>query len=187
MEKARESRAENSEGITVWQVAEHEDWLDVKQEDGDNDVDKEEGNMADPNSGSSIHDVNAALDRFRSAHKDVEVSLNEESRTVTVRHLYILRRVIAKIRKLDLPPPAQISFQIQLNTTTEGQNSYGIDSKSKSRFHEAIIKAIRAGPRTEDLTYLLVGLKLMSTFHTVLIRFSRKCWLRTSTSNQNRA
>lgn len=97
MEKAKESRAENGEGIAGWQVAEHEDWLDIKQEDGNDDVDKEEGNIADASGGSSMNDVNAALDKFRSAHKGVEVSLDEESRTVTVRHLYSFIWVTLKV------------------------------------------------------------------------------------------
>lgn len=88
MEKAKGSRAENSEGITGWQVAEHEDWLDIIREDGSHDAVKEEGNIADAGGGSSVNDVNAALGTFRSAHMGVEVLLDEGSKMVTVRHLY---------------------------------------------------------------------------------------------------
>ena len=88
MEKAKKSRTENSEGIIAWQVTEHEDWLDVKQDYGNDVVDKEEGGIAEAADGPSVDDVNAALDKFRSTHVGVEVSLDEDSRMVTVSHLH---------------------------------------------------------------------------------------------------
>ena len=84
MEKAKQSRMENGEGITGWQVTEHEDWLDVKQQDENDDKDKEENVTADVGDGASTKDVNAALDRLRVAHAGVEASLAEDSRMVTV-------------------------------------------------------------------------------------------------------
>lgn len=86
MEKAKERRMENSEGITSWQVSEHENWLDVKQ-DGNDDVDKEEEGTAEAGDCSDMKDVNAALDKFRSSHAAVEASLDEDSRKVTVSYL----------------------------------------------------------------------------------------------------
>lgn len=98
MEKAKKSRTENSEGIIAWQVTEHEDWLDVKQDDGNDVVDKEEGGIAEAADGPSVDDVNAALDKFRSTHVGVEVSLDEDSRTVTVSHLHSSMWVMLKFR-----------------------------------------------------------------------------------------
>lgn len=98
MEKAKKSRTENSEGIIAWQVTEHEDWLDVKQDDGNDVVDKEEGGITEAADGPSVDDVNAALDKFRSTHVGVEVSLDEDSRTVTVSHLHSLMWVMLKFR-----------------------------------------------------------------------------------------
>lgn len=89
MEKAKDSRTKNGEGITGWKVTEHEDWLDVRQKDGNDNVDKEE--EATPETGAetgdvpSVEDVSAALDKFRSDHSGgVETSLDEDTRTVTV-------------------------------------------------------------------------------------------------------
>lgn len=90
MEKARESRMENSEGITGWQVTEHEDWLDAKKVDGTEEVDDEDKDLAKTEDSPSMNDVNAALDKFRSTHMGVEVSLDEDSRTVTVSRVHWL-------------------------------------------------------------------------------------------------
>ena len=84
MEKAKESRMNNGEGITGWKVTEHEDWLNAKQEDGSDDADKEEEATAEAGDTSSVKDVNATLEKFRSAHLGVEASLDEDSRTITV-------------------------------------------------------------------------------------------------------
>ena len=89
IEKAKESRTENSEGITGWQVAEHEDWLDVKQEDGNEDVEKEDEVNADAGEASSGKDMTAALDRFRSTHVGIEASLDEDSKRMTVSHRHV--------------------------------------------------------------------------------------------------
>lgn len=88
MEKAKESRARNGEDITGWRVTEHEDWLDVKHADGNDDVDKEEEGAVEAGVVLSVEDVNAALDKLRSTHTGIEASLNEDSGTVTVSYLH---------------------------------------------------------------------------------------------------
>lgn len=57
-----------------------------------------------------------------------------------------------------------MNFHIQLNTTPEGHSSYGVDSKDKSKLHKAVLEAIRARSRPNDLGYLLVCLKITSTY-----------------------
>lgn len=96
MEKAKESKAKSGEGITGWKVTEHEDWLDVKYEDGNHDVDKEEEDIAEAGDGPSVEDVNAALHKLRSAHAGIEASLDEKLRTVTVTYLHCFLRVTLK-------------------------------------------------------------------------------------------
>ena len=96
IEKARERRTENSEGITGWQVAEHEDWLDVKQEGDNEDIDKDAEVTADASESSSGKDLTAALDRFRSTHVGLEASLDEESKNIRVSHRHIFFRVSSK-------------------------------------------------------------------------------------------
>lgn len=88
MENAKESRAKNGEGITGWKVTEHEDWLEINQEHGNDDSDKEEEGVAEAGGGINVEGMNAALDKFRSAHAGIEASLDEDSRTVTVSHLH---------------------------------------------------------------------------------------------------
>ena len=147
MEKAEESRAENSEGITGWQVTEHEDWLDVKQEGGNNDVEKEEGSIADASGGSSMNDVNAVLDKFRSAHTGVEVSLDEDSKTVTVSHPCSLIRVTLKFKSLNylrrlksvfrfssIPPPK--ARTVTALTAKANQNSTERSSRQSEQEQE---------------------------------------------------
>ncbi len=90
MDKAKESRTGNNEGIIGWQVTDHEDWLNVNTEDGSEDKDKEDEGIADAGDGS----VHAALDRFRSAYVGVEASIDEDLRTVTVGHLYGFLRIM---------------------------------------------------------------------------------------------
>ena len=87
MERAKESRMDNGEDITGWKVTEHEDWLDVKQEGCSDDDDKEEEGTAEAGDGSSVEDVNTALDEFRSGHVGIETALDEDSRIVTVSFL----------------------------------------------------------------------------------------------------
>lgn len=89
MENAKQSRRENSEGIIGWQVAEHEDWLDVKQEDVNDDVDKEEGDNADAGDDASLTNVAAAVDKFRSTHVGVDVSMDKDLVTVSRLHTLI--------------------------------------------------------------------------------------------------
>ena len=95
MEKAKESMEKNGEGITGWKVTEHEDWLDIKA-DGDDNVDEEEGVTAEVGDGSSMESTNVALDRFRSVHAGIEASLDERSRTVTVRYSCTFLQVILR-------------------------------------------------------------------------------------------
>lgn len=93
MEKAKQSWMNNGEGITGWKVTEHEDWLNVRQEEGSDEADKEEEAAAEASDEGSVKDVNAALDKFRSGHLGVEASLDEESRTITVSLLHAYVRV----------------------------------------------------------------------------------------------
>ena len=96
MEKARQSRMNNGEGITGWKVTEHQDWLNVRQEEGSDEADKEAEATAEAGDEISVKDVNAALDDFRSGHLGVETSLDEDSRTITVSLLHAYVRVMLK-------------------------------------------------------------------------------------------
>lgn len=145
MEKAKESRAENSEGITGWQVAEHEDWLDVKQEDSNDDADKEEGNIADANGGSSMNDVNAALDKFRSAHMGVEVSLDEDSKTVTVRHFYNFIRVTLKFESSIYLHQLKLGFRFSSIQPPKARTVTALTAKANQNSTEQFLRQSKQG------------------------------------------
>lgn len=147
MEKAKESRAKNGEGITGWKVTEHEDWLDVRQEDGNDDIDKEEEGAAEACNGHSVEDVTAALDKLRSAHAGIEASLCEDSRMVTVSYLHsfvrtklrrassiYLRQPKSTSKFSSIPPLKVITFTMLTAKTNQNcrerflrQSEHGLD------------------------------------------------------------
>ena len=87
LEKARESRAKDAEGITGWIVSAHEDWLDVKNGEDSDDfemaVDGEDttGSTADV----ELEDMRAAVEKFKESHPDIEASFDVAARTIEVR------------------------------------------------------------------------------------------------------
>ena len=87
LEKARESRATDAEGITGWIVSAHEDWLDDKKEEGSDDFEMAEdgedttGSTADMKS----EDMQAAVEKFNESHPGIEASFDVDARTIKVR------------------------------------------------------------------------------------------------------
>ena len=87
LEKARESRAKDAEGITGWIVSAHEDWLDDKNEEGSDDFEMAEdgedttGSTADVKS----EDMQAAVEKFKESHPGIEASFDVDARTIKVR------------------------------------------------------------------------------------------------------
>lgn len=76
LDRAKESRAESSEGITGWKVTEHKDWLDVQKEASPKDSAdklKEDSSQVD---GSKEEDLRAALKKLEGNHAGIiETSL----------------------------------------------------------------------------------------------------------------
>ncbi|KAL8663382.1 MAG: hypothetical protein Q9202_003901 [Teloschistes flavicans] len=83
--RAEESRAQNT-GVRIWQVAEHEDWLDNRKVDTPLDMGKD--TTVDPAARSSqmhsTENIIATLERFRAAHSDLDSAFDEGSRTLKV-------------------------------------------------------------------------------------------------------
>ena len=84
LERARESRTRNPEGVKGWLVTEHKDWLDKRE---DRQVDSQT-QMVTPHTDiatSGEDNVSLLLQRFGARHKDVAVSMdNETSKTIKV-------------------------------------------------------------------------------------------------------
>lgn len=84
--RAAESRAQNSEDIRGWRVTEHEDWLDIPGADVPKDVRANEMSTIESNSPSqtSVENISAAIEHFKSSHPGADGSFNENSKTITV-------------------------------------------------------------------------------------------------------
>lgn len=87
LEKARDSRAKDAEGITGWIVSAYEDWLDVKNEEDSDSFEMAEdgedttGSTADVKS----EDMQAAVEEFKESHPGIEALFDVDARTINVR------------------------------------------------------------------------------------------------------
>ncbi|KAL8884237.1 MAG: hypothetical protein Q9215_007668 [Flavoplaca cf. flavocitrina] len=84
--RAAESRAQNSEDIRGWRVTEHEDWLDIPGADVPKDVRANEMSTMESNSPprTSVEDLSAAIEHFKSSHPGADGSFDENSKAITV-------------------------------------------------------------------------------------------------------
>ena len=88
LNKAKESRANDAEGITAWRVSEHADWLDVKKEDAveDSQVDINNEDI-DASAGElTVENMQATLEKFKASYTDIEADLDGDTRTIKVGH-----------------------------------------------------------------------------------------------------
>ena len=88
LNKAKESRTNDAEGITAWRVSEHADWLDVKKEDAAEDSQIDTNNEdVDTSAGDlTAEDMQATLEKFKVSHMDIEADLDGDTRTIKVGH-----------------------------------------------------------------------------------------------------
>ncbi len=86
LNKAKESRANNAEGITAWRVSEHADWLDVKKEDAaeDSHMDTTSEELDTSAGDLTVDDMQAILKKFKASHMGIEADLDEDTRTIKV-------------------------------------------------------------------------------------------------------
>lgn len=86
LKKAKESRANDAEGITAWKVSEHADWLDVKKEDAsdsfDMGADDEEVDATAVD--MTVENIQATLEKFKESNPDIEESLDRDTKTIKV-------------------------------------------------------------------------------------------------------
>ena len=82
LDRAKESRAESSEGITGWKVTEHKNWLDVPKEASPKEsADKSEEDNSQVN-GSKEEDLRAALKKLEGNSAGIETSLATDGSNV---------------------------------------------------------------------------------------------------------
>ena len=88
LNNAKESRANDAEGITAWRVSEHADWLDIKKEDAveDSQIDANNEDIDASAGDLSVEDMQATLEKFKASHTDIEADLDGDTRTIKVGH-----------------------------------------------------------------------------------------------------
>lgn len=114
LNKAKESRANDAEGVTAWRVSEHADWLDVKKEDAAEDSLMDTNNEElDTSAGDlTLEDIQAIFKKFKASHTGIEADLDEDTRTVKVGLCLVFLQTWADF--LDFPSFAsQYSFRNQ--------------------------------------------------------------------------
>lgn len=86
LERAKESRAQDPNGISAWLVAEHADWLDVKKENISDDVEMvgDEEEIKAPRTNEKTEDMKATLDKFEKSHKDILTVFKPEMNSMIV-------------------------------------------------------------------------------------------------------
>ena len=145
MEKAKESRMNNGEGIIGWKVTEHEDWLNVKPEDGNDNADKEEEGTAEPGDASGVKDMNATLEKFRSGHLGVEASMDEDSRTITVSLLYDYIRATLKYASFIYLSQPISTFRSSSTPPPKAKTITALRAKRSQNFTEPFLRPLEHG------------------------------------------
>jgi len=81
LNRSRESRASNPENIQAWIVTDHEDWLEVKAEDSEDNMIIEEEVEEIPNYAlnTKVENIRAVIDSYRENHPGIEILLDERS------------------------------------------------------------------------------------------------------------
>lgn len=80
--RGEESRAQNTE-VPIWQVAEHEDWLDVRKVDTPFKTSTVDSAVK-TSQRQTTEAIKATLEKFKEVHSDIESAFDERSRTLKV-------------------------------------------------------------------------------------------------------
>lgn len=171
LDQAQKSRGESSDGITVWRVTDHPDWLELEKRASlkHSPVEMEEGNK-DENAVKE-EDYRAALKKFEANHPTVKASIHDDgsniiqvhcSSTAFYRTLTTDTHLLAQIR---LPPPSNLHFILEPKIIPQNPTLYTITSPEKSKIHTAILNEITNRPKSTNFTYLLVRKSFPSFGH----------------------
>ncbi|KAL9579483.1 MAG: hypothetical protein Q9212_005083 [Teloschistes hypoglaucus] len=80
--RGEESRAQNTE-VRIWQVAEHEDWLDVRKVDTSFKTSTVDSAVKTSQK-QTTEGIKATLEKFKEAHADIQSAFDERSRVLKV-------------------------------------------------------------------------------------------------------
>ncbi|MCJ1343320.1 hypothetical protein MMC31_001513 [Peltigera leucophlebia] len=140
LDQAKKSRRENPDGITVWRVTDHPNWLDVREEASlkHSPNEPEEGN--DDRNAVKEEDYRAALKKFEENHPTLKASIQDEG---------------SNIIQIQLPPPSNLNFIIEPKPTSQNPTTYTITTPEKSKINTALLNEIANRPKSTNLTYLL--------------------------------
>ena len=85
LDRAKESRAENKDGIKGWMVTQHADWLDHPSQEQEKGMDFIEFGVGENGVMSTkTEDLTRAIERFRVAHPIFEITLDEIVNSIKV-------------------------------------------------------------------------------------------------------
>ncbi|KAL9639122.1 MAG: hypothetical protein Q9164_001126 [Protoblastenia rupestris] len=138
-EKASENKSRDGEGIGVWQVAEHADWLEVVREKASEDTGVVNADTEERGAGASIDTMKAAMEGFRERNPGIEVNFDDDEGKL----------------KIDLPSPANMAFKIETQPVT-GKPGYLIKSQGKTKLQRAVTDTANERHGGHGLGYILV-------------------------------
>ena len=86
LQKAKEDRVADLEGITPWMVTEHPDWLEVRKNviESSSPAQAQELQTIGDGSFPAVQDPRAAVERFRAQHHGIEINFQEFPKIIEV-------------------------------------------------------------------------------------------------------
>ena len=166
LDQAQKSRGESSDGITVWRVTDHPNWLDVEKEAS---LKQSLNELEDGNNDANAvrdEDYHVALKKFEANHPAVKASIQDDgSNIIEVNYSscmlswplstkpFTIDNYLAQIK---LPSPSNLHFILEPKPISQHPTSYTITIPEKSKIHAAILNEITNRSKSTNLTYILV-------------------------------
>ncbi|KAL8631214.1 hypothetical protein Q9189_003059 [Teloschistes chrysophthalmus] len=135
--RGEESRAQNTE-VPIWQVAEHEDWLDVRKVDTPFKTSTVDSAVK-TSQRQTTEAIKATLEKFKEVHSDIESAFDERSRTL----------------KITLPAPDHIEYAVAIQPEDSADPTYTVTCNKTSKMHTTMMRNINSIASKQDLDHLL--------------------------------
>lgn len=85
LQRAKDSRTAEPDGITPWMVTEHADWLDIRKASVESDVEAPRGSEhVQDTTDQTEQDPSAIVDRFKTDHSSVDINFEANSKLIEV-------------------------------------------------------------------------------------------------------